>query len=295
MLAVCVLAQAVPFWALAEGEESEKITPTPAEQEGEEAASTQDDQAGQAQPAPTPAEAQEPQPEAGLLSAPQPRAGVTKEVRCLDGDGSEKTQTATEDDDVENGSPNSLTIYGQQEGTGALTATGAMHGESGIGGQYKENNSGAFTMNGGFVTAQGGGYAAGIGGAWDGVGLNVVFNGGYVEVTGNIGAGYDNSDAGSFTTGLDCDGVLAVSGGTQITVNGDGATLTPDGELQLPEGGSLTVDTGAGTVTVTPPAVKKYKKPPAGKTRRGAFGLRRSTKMHCRYMAVWNKLPSWSL
>lgn len=34
MLAVCVLAQAVPFWALAEGEESEKITPTPAEQEG---------------------------------------------------------------------------------------------------------------------------------------------------------------------------------------------------------------------------------------------------------------------
>ena len=123
VLAVCVLAQAVPFWALAEGEESEKITPTPAEQEGEEAASTQDDQAGQAQPAPTPAEAQEPQP----------------------------------------------------------------------------------------------------------------------------------------------------------------------------EGGSLTVDTGKDTVIVTPPAVKKYKKPPAGKTRRGAFGLRRSTKMHCRYMAVWNKLPSWSL
>lgn len=159
----------------------------------------------------------------------------------------------------------SLTIYGQQAGTGTLTATGAMHGESGIGGQYKENNSSAFTMNGGFVTAQGGNYAAGIGGAWDGVGLNVVFNGGYVEVTGNIGAGYDNSDAGSFTTGPDCDGVLAVSGGTQITVNGDGATLTPDGELQLPEGGSLTVDTGAGTVTVTPPAVKNTKSLPQGK------------------------------
>ena len=152
VLAVCVLAQAVPFWALAEGEESEKITPTPAEQEGEEAASTQDDQDGQAQPAPTPAEAQEPQPEAGLLSAPQPRAGVTKEGRYLDGDGSEKTQTATEDDDVENGSPNSLTIYGQQEGTGALTATAAANtGNAGIGGGTfggDQRGSGSFSLSG---------------------------------------------------------------------------------------------------------------------------------------------------
>ena len=185
---------------------------------------------------------------------------------------------------------NSLTIYGQQEGTGALTATGAMHGESGIGGQYKENNSGAFTMNGGFVTAQGGGYAAGVGGggtntggdtitlnggrliaksisaaaavgggAWDGVGLNVVFNGGYVEVTGNIGAGYDNSDAGSFTTGPDCDGVLAVSGSIGDTTHeadwkgiifqGNsgklyGDSFTVDFDWAVPSGATLTIDPG---------------------------------------------------
>ena len=113
VLAVCVLAQAVPFWALAEGE------PLPGD-EGQvclcQAFCTQEEQNGdcpvcgvpgadlslcqgqpaheeEQQPAPTPAEAQEPQPEAGLLSAPQPRVGVTKEVRYLDGDGSEKTQT----------------------------------------------------------------------------------------------------------------------------------------------------------------------------------------------------------
>ena len=133
VLAVCVLAQAVPFWALAEGEPlpggegqvclcqglctqeeqngdcpvcgvpgadlslcqgqpapegeqpPEEPTPTPA---GNEQAPED--------PTPTPAgEGENDLPDVSLFSGPQPRAGVTKEVRYLDGDGSEKTQTAT--------------------------------------------------------------------------------------------------------------------------------------------------------------------------------------------------------
>ena len=182
----------------------------------------------------------------------------------------------------------SLTIYGQQAGTGTLTATGAMHGESGIGGQYKENNSGAFPMNGGFVTAQGGGYAAGIGGVGSttgggtitlngghlvaeggrqynnilngagigGTGLNVAFNGGYVEATGSVGG----STAGSFTTGPDCDGILVVkeSGITDTTQQAGwkgiifqgnsgklyGDSFTVDFDWAVPSGATLTIDPG---------------------------------------------------
>lgn len=91
------------------------------------------------------------------------------------------------------------------------------------------------------------------------MGLNVVFNGGYVEVTGNIGAGYDNSDNGSFTTGQDCDGVLAVSGSIGDTTHeadwkgiifqGNsgklyGDSFTVDLDWAVPSGATLTIDPG---------------------------------------------------
>lgn len=298
VLAVCVLAQAVPFWALAEGE------PLPGD-EGQvclcQALCTQEEQNGdcpvcgvpgadlslcqgqpaheeEQQPTPTPAEAQEPQPEAGLLSAPQPRAGVTKEVRYLDGDGSEKTQTATlldgseseltagwylaegeveftqrptvtgdvhliladgcslaapqgitvtdEDDDVENGSPNSLTIYGQQAGTGALTATAAADtGNAGIGGLAGRDNiahGGAVTIHGGVITATGGSSSgssgAGIGGAGGGKGGSVTVTGGLVSAAGGK-ATYNNS-AGVGGGGHADGGSVTVTGG-QLTATGN--------------------------------------------------------------------------
>lgn len=328
VLAVCVLAQAVPFWVLAEGE------PLPGD-EGQvclcQALCTQEEQNGdcpvcgvpgadlslcqgqpaheeEQQPAPTPAEAQEPQPEAGLLSAPQPRAGVTKEVRYLDGDGSEKTQTATlldgseteltagwylaegeveftqrptvtgdvhliladgcslaapqgitvtdEDDDVENGSPNSLTIYGQQAGTGALTATAAANtGNAGIGGLAGRDNiahGGAVTIHGGVITATGGSSSgssgAGIGGAGGGKGGSVTVTGGLVSATGG-GADYTTS-AGVGGGGHADGGRVTVTGG-QLTATGNTVGIgggTFGGSLQGSGNFSLS---GSGVVFAT--------------------------------------------
>ena len=93
-------------------------------------------------------------------------------------------------------SKSSLTVYGQAEGTGVLTAdaTSTMH--AGIGGMDGggNNNCGTVTVNGGTVEAYGGGnnglYSAGIGGAAGGYGSGgtVIVNGGRV-----IAGGYETS------------------------------------------------------------------------------------------------------
>ena len=108
------------------------------------------------------------------------------------------------------GDNNSLTIYGQTNGTGKLYA-GTTDGEdatcdddnAGIGG----NNSqkvGALTVNGGAVTAKGGKHGAGIGGGDCGAGGEVTVNGGKVEATGyylgaGIGGCYEKYNTGTLT------------------------------------------------------------------------------------------------
>jgi len=85
-------------------------------------------------------------------------------------------------------SGNSLAIYGESLGTGALVVTGGMSG-AGIGGNngmsIQANGAcGAVTINGGTVTATGGNGGAGIGGGNSGNGGTVVVNGGTVTATG---------------------------------------------------------------------------------------------------------------
>ena len=79
---------------------------------------------------------------------------------------------------------NSLTIYGQTNGTGTLNATGDFKC-AGIGGNEvpdkTQKSCGTVTINGGRINATGGQYGAGIGGAIDGHGGNVVINGGNVS------------------------------------------------------------------------------------------------------------------
>lgn len=110
----------------------------------------------------------------------------------------------------------SLTIYGQEEGTGRLTSTGAVT-SAGIGGMSK--NAGDITIHGGIIDATGGkssiNCGAGIGGASSGDCGEVTIYNGAVTAKGiyhsaGIGGGYAGSG-----------GEVSIYGGS-VTAIGDG-------------------------------------------------------------------------
>ena len=93
---------------------------------------------------------------------------------------------------------NTLVIWQQSGGTGALVATGAFRG-AGIGGI--SSKCGTVEINGGTITASGGGGGAGIGGG-NGPGGTVIINNGNVTATGGtysagIGGGSQNPAGGT--------------------------------------------------------------------------------------------------
>ena len=111
-----------------------------------------------------------------------------------------------------------LTIYGQSNGTGAITATGGSYA-AGIGGNHGEA-CGAVTINGGNVTVTGGLNAAGIGGGLNGNGGAVTINGGTVVAKGKwtepgIGGGNNASSQGTLTVGED---ILFMAGSSESTL-----------------------------------------------------------------------------
>lgn len=148
------------------------------------------------------------------------------------------------------GSGNSLTIYGQEEGTGRLTAT-AYSGNAGIGGncgkflagqRLDSESGGAVNIHGGVVIATGGsaqegmsekGGGAGIGGAGAssssvGSGGAVTIYGGTVAATGQafaagIGGGGSLGGSASYVGG-GAGGNVKIYGGT-ITSNGNGGAV----------------------------------------------------------------------
>ena len=158
------------------------------------------------------------------------RITVTGNVHLILADG--YTLTASQGINVTD--TNSLTIYGQAEGTGALTATGAGW-QAGIGGD-RQQSGGTITINGGTVNATGGSAAAGIGGGYAGVGNTITINGGIVKATGDstdfgggagIGGGGQSSNAEKIViTG----GVIIAEGGSNgaAGIGGGGH----DGELK---------------------------------------------------------------
>ena len=108
------------------------------------------------------------------------------------------------------GDGNSLTIYGQTNQSGQLEANGG-YWAAGIGGGDCESGSN-ITINGGNVTANGGEFAAGIGGGDSKEGFNITINGGNVTATGiNGGAGIGG---GAFGSGFN----ITINGGT-VTAN----------------------------------------------------------------------------
>ena len=129
------------------------------------------------------------------------------------------------------GEGQSLTVYGQSEGTGNLTATGTSieemssgyryyNGDAGIGGNHTDVNFGTITLAAtGMITATGGERAAGIGGGGK---MRVNAN---VTGTIHICQGTVTATGGKYTAGIgvgvDCYNktTITISGGT-VTANG---------------------------------------------------------------------------
>ena len=131
-----------------------------------------------------------------------------------------------------------LHIYGQSAGTGKLIANGGEYA-AGIGGGDYDENGGTIIISGGRITARGGGYAAGIGGGYYANGGSITITGGTVEATGGengagIGGGY--SDGGSIT----------ITGGT-VTANGGYCGAGIGGGGYYSGGGTIYISSG--TVT----------------------------------------------
>ncbi len=133
------------------------------------------------------------------------RITVTGDVNLILAD--DCTLTATKGISVTSG--NSLTIYGQSEGSGELIAKATqLNRYAGIGGEDGNSSGkvaahGDITINGGIIKAESVGEAAGIGSGTGGSGTNgtITINGGTIEANGGgngagIGGGYFNNIAG---------------------------------------------------------------------------------------------------
>ena len=127
---------------------------------------------------------------------------------------------------------NSLSVYGQAEGTGTLNAQGGING-AGIGGG-KNSSSGTITINSGTVTAIGGNYGAGIGGGYYGNGGTINLAGGTVNATGG--------NAGLVVEGTSLHSGAGIGGG----YNGSGGTITISGGTVTAISGYADTSAGAG-------------------------------------------------
>ena len=191
----------------------------------------------------------------------------TRLILC---DGAKLTAKAGVTVTVSGATTNALIICGQENGTGALEATGGENA-AGIGG----GNTGAggiVTINGGIITAMGGRKAAGIGGGLRGAGGIVTINGGTVTATGSsggvgIGGGMTVTDHGTVTFGEGKTFVVkagATAAGaayvTQTAYTNDHSakyvTLQPGCALKIPEGVNYSYAVTNTTAAMSVPATQ---------------------------------------
>lgn len=145
------------------------------------------------------------------------------------------------DNDPTNGSLNTLNIYGQSLGTGALTIQNCGVRNAGIG-SGEDQVGGNITINGGAVNVTGGFSGAGIGGGNKGAGGNITINGGAVNATGG-------SSAAGIGGGMDgAGGSITINGGT-VTANGGAIGGAGIGGGCVGEGGTICIN--GGTVVAT--------------------------------------------
>lgn len=136
---------------------------------------------------------------------------------------------------------NTLTIYGQTNGTGTLITTGSDEGGAGIGGNGYKVGGGNITINGGIIIANGGNRSgsggAGIGGAYCSGG-NVTINGGTITATGcNGGAGIGGGYGGT-------SGTIEINGGTITATGSSGYGGTGIGGGYGGGSGNITINGG---------------------------------------------------
>lgn len=172
---------------------------------------------------------------------------------------------------------NSLTIYGQEDGTGTLEARTSSYnaaiggsGEenvgnitinggtvnatssngAGIGGGERGNITGSIRINGGNVTATSGSSGAGIGGGVNGsIGGSIRIDGGRVTATsGSSGAGIGGGIFGSITGSIAINGgnVTATSGSNGAGIGGGQyGNITDSGNIHI-SGGEITATSNNG-------------------------------------------------
>lgn len=138
---------------------------------------------------------------------------------------------------------NTLNIYAQSEGTGALTATGE-YANAGVGGSSSDIISGTVNIHGGAVTATGGSNAAGIGGGHINGSQG---SGGTVTIySGTVNANGGESSAGIGGDIFGNGGTVTIYGGT-VTATGGNYPASPGigkGGNSSGSDGTLTLGTG---------------------------------------------------
>ena len=117
-------------------------------------------------------------------------------------------------------SGNTLTIYGQNAGTGTLYATSTGGNHAAIGARGEGNTLGIVNIHGGTITAIGGSWSAGIGGGVNSGGGTVNIYGGSVYAEGHDGT---SEAIGKGSSGIDVSKTLA--DGLSVKVNNDWTPL----------------------------------------------------------------------
>jgi len=149
------------------------------------------------------------------------------------------------------GSGNSLTVYGQTEGAGLLSATGSYCNAGIDNGSDNPDEIGSITINGGTIEARGGQAGAGIGGGFFCHSGNITINGGTVTATGG------DDDSGAAASGIGGGGggsarniyinggsVTAIGGYDSGMADGDGAGIARGGCCDEEQIENIKVSTG---------------------------------------------------
>ena len=166
----------------------------------------------------------------------------------LDGDSTLKSGFCHAGLEKNNGG--SLTIADEDK-NGKLTAEGGGYG-AGIGGGYNGTGS-DITISGGEVNATGGAYGAGIGGGYNGTGSDITISGGEVKATGGafgagIGGGYEAGGSDIAISGgeVNATGGGAYGAGIGGGWGGSGSDITISGGEVKATGGSHGAGIGGG-------------------------------------------------
>ena len=166
----------------------------------------------------------------------------------LDGDSTLKSGFCHAGLEKNNGG--SLTIADEDK-NGKLTAEGGGYG-AGIGGGYNGTGS-DITISGGEVNATGGAFGAGIGGGYNGTGSDITISGGEVKATGGafgagIGGGYEAGGSDIAISGgeVNATGGGAYGAGIGGGWGGSGSDITISGGEVKATGGSYGAGIGGG-------------------------------------------------